>query len=64
MQSKVRCPICRRLISEERLDSHVRIEQTLIETIKKEHPDWVESNGACSQCVTHYRQQISRLRGS
>jgi hypothetical protein len=64
LQPKVRCPICRRLISEDRLEFHLRIEQTLIETIKKEHPDWVESDGACPECVTHYRQQISRLRGN
>lgn len=63
MHDRVRCPICRRLISEDRLESHMRIEQTLIESIKRENPDWVEADGACPQCVNHYRRQVSRLRG-
>jgi hypothetical protein len=64
MQEKVRCPLCRRLVSADRLESHIRIEQALIENIRKAHPDWVESDGACPECVSHYRQQIARLRGA
>ena len=64
MPDRVRCPICRRLISEDRLEAHMRIEQTLIESIMKENPDWVEADGACPQCVNHYRRQVSRLRGA
>ena len=30
------------------------IEDIVIEMIKKENPQWVESDGACTRCISHY----------
>lgn len=28
----------------------------VMERIKNEHPDWVEKDGACPQCVEYYKK--------
>ena len=33
-------------------------ETHIINSIKKDHPDWVEENGVCSKCENFYRQQL------
>ena len=44
------CPICK-----ERTDSIVHLtEQWVLGEIRREHPDWVESSGACRKCVIYY----------
>ncbi len=30
-------------------------EQYVLDLIKKDHPEWVESSGACSKCVEYYK---------
>lgn len=31
-----------------------KIESSVIEMIKKNNPDWVESDGTCERCVSYY----------
>ena len=31
------------------------VESSLIEMIKKNNPDWVESDGSCTACVSYYK---------
>ncbi|HEX9756268.1 MAG TPA: hypothetical protein VGB26_00540 [Nitrospiria bacterium] len=52
---KIKCPIC-----QEEIESG--LEKSLLEgvmnEIKRQHPEWVEANGACNKCVSFYLQQI------
>ena len=29
-------------------------EQVVLDMIRKEHPEWIESNGACPRCLGYY----------
>lgn len=48
------CPICGEPIQNETKDLHSLAETWLIEQIKKDHPNWVESNGLCPKCIEYY----------
>lgn len=45
------CPLCR----EEADELHYEFEQYVLDVIKKEHPEWVESDGTCPRCMDYYR---------
>ena len=32
-----------------------QIEASVIEMIKKNNPEWVEADGSCKKCATHYQ---------
>ena len=31
-----------------------KIEDAVIDMIKRNNPDWVESDGACTKCISYY----------
>lgn len=37
-------------------------EQWLLEVIRNEHPEWVESNGDCPKCVSYYCSQDDAVK--
>ncbi|RMG51917.1 MAG: hypothetical protein D6723_09720 [Acidobacteria bacterium] len=51
------CTICGRTISDREL--HEALENHIIDAIGQEHPEWIESDGACSRCVEHYRSILA-----
>lgn len=54
------CTICGRTISDREL--HETLENHIIDAIGQEHPEWMESDGACARCVEHYRRILARRR--
>jgi hypothetical protein len=52
---KIICPLC-----QEEVES--TLEESLLEgvinEIKRQHPEWVEADGACQRCVSFYLQLI------
>ncbi len=56
----VRCPRCGENIQESILLPHVKAEEYLIELIKRDHPNWVQSDGKCPPCVDYYRTLIEQ----
>ncbi len=52
------CPICGRAISEDHALIHVKAEEYLLSLIKKDHPEWKESDGTCPECIAYYRKLI------
>jgi len=52
------CPICNRIVNEARALTHVKAEEYLLGLIKKDHPEWKESGGACPDCIAYYRRLI------
>jgi len=58
MGLKFVCPTCREEIPRDLLVIVPHTENHIVEVIKKQHPDWVESSGICKKCYEHYKQQL------
>ncbi len=52
------CQICNRPVSEAHALTHVKAEEYLLGLIKKDHPEWKESDGTCPECIAYYRKLI------
>lgn len=45
-----KCPLCHK-----ETDTLYHIaEQAVIDLIKRDHPEWVQPDGACAKCVEYY----------
>jgi hypothetical protein len=56
------CHICNREINEKIALTHIKTEEYLLGLIKKDHPEWKESDPACPQCVSYYRELIKKAK--
>lgn len=45
-----KCTLC----GQEAEDLYSIAEKYVLDLIKSEHPEWVESDGACSKCIEYY----------
>ena len=50
------CPVCQVEIQRDMTLFLDHTNKHIIDAIKKQHPDWVEKNGACPKCVEHYEK--------
>ncbi len=48
------CLICGRTLTDR--GSHDKLELSVLRTISSEHPEWIETNGACEACIFYYRR--------
>lgn len=48
---KKECTLC----EEEAADLYRITEKYVLDLIRSEHPEWIESNGACKKCVEYYK---------
>jgi len=46
----MKCPVCE---NETESLSNI-VEREVIQMIKRDHPNWVESDGSCQKCVEYY----------
>jgi hypothetical protein len=67
-QGVFRCPICGENVTAGEIRAHAARdderfrEGLLIARIKKDHPEWVEADGACERCIEYYRQIVAHTR--
>ena len=54
-----KCPLCHEEIERDLVVFRNHTDKHILEEIKKGHPEWVESDGVCRQCVEYFRAQIS-----
>ncbi len=54
------CRICNRTVSEAHALAHVKAEEYLLGLIKKDHPEWKESDDTCPECIAYYRKLIDK----
>ena len=54
-----RCPMCDRTMERNLILFLDHTNQHVIDQIKKEHPEWVESDGVCKPCAEYYKKQLS-----
>lgn len=50
------CPVCKKMIDSNLVDTCESAYKYVIENIKKKHPNWVENDGACPKCVDYYKK--------
>jgi hypothetical protein len=46
----------------QRFQSYIQLQQQIHEALRKEHPEWVESNGECPTCEA-YESRLAELLG-
>ena len=56
-----RCSTCGARVSADMLIYREHINNHIVDLIKSDHPDWIESDGICRKCVEYYE---SELKGS
>jgi ribosomal protein L33 len=55
MGKKKFCRICGRYTDEDIVDVCQESHNYIIESIKRQHPEWVEKDGACPKCLEYYK---------
>jgi hypothetical protein len=46
----------------ETIQPYVQLQQQIHEALRKEHPEWIESNGECPTCEA-YESRLAELLG-
>jgi hypothetical protein len=54
------CVICGRTLTDRSL--HDDFERVVLAAIRSEHPEWVDTNGACDLCIRKYRMLLKQRR--
>lgn len=57
--AKYRCPLCEREMERDLILYLDHTQQHILDQIKREHPEWVESDGVCKPCSDYYQRQLS-----
>ncbi|HAJ56201.1 MAG TPA: hypothetical protein DCL35_00335 [Candidatus Omnitrophica bacterium] len=56
------CQICDRVVDEASALTHIKAEEYLLSLIKKDHPEWSETEGACPECINYYKELIKKAK--
>ena len=52
---KLNCSLCKRPVDSRRLVSPQKMENQILEIIKRERPEWEATRGICRECLEQYR---------
>ena len=52
------CSTCDKEIERDMLIIIDHTEKHIVDVIKEQHPEWVESDGICKKCYEYYKQQL------
>jgi len=55
---KYKCKICEREIDEFAGIAHIKAEEYLLELIRRDHPEWKETDETCHNCLDYYRKLV------
>ena len=55
---KYKCKICEREIDEFASIAHIKAEEYLLGLIRRDHPEWKESDKTCHNCLDYYRKLV------
>lgn len=53
---KRQCPICKKLVEEEVFKTCRDANEWAMKIIKREHPNWIASDGSCYKCWEYYNK--------
>ena len=52
------CGVCGEKIKDDLVLFKNHTEKHIIDLVKKEHPNWVEKNGMCRNCLDYYKGEL------
>jgi hypothetical protein len=64
-QQEFKCPICGEIVPFGEMRAHAATDNRrfqdglVIARIKQDHPEWVETDGACPKCLKFYRERVA-----
>lgn len=58
MIGKFRCPVCERLVDDAIIPFHKNVERQILESIRANHPRWVEPDGSSPKAIDFYKALI------
>ena len=61
---KKACPICHRAVDEDIVTACQEAQGWVIESIRRQHPDWVEADGSCLRCLEYYQRLGDKFKKS
>ncbi len=50
------CPICKKIMDEEIIKACDDARGWIIAAVKRDHPEWVASDGSCPRCLASYQE--------
>jgi hypothetical protein len=53
---KSRCPVCKKFVEEDMVKLCQEADDWILTTIRRAHPDWIETDGSCSKCIEYYKR--------
>ena len=59
IETEYKCPLCGRKVVRDLALFLEHTNQHVIDKIKSNHPEWIESDGACAPCVDYYKKALS-----
>lgn len=51
---KKQCPVCKKEVEQDMIKTCEDAKEWVIKTIKRDHPEWVSSDGSCHKCMAYY----------
>ena len=57
------CGVCGHKVNGDMLVYTQHTETHIVDVIKADHPEWVESSGLCSQCLAYYKGELKGIAG-
>ncbi len=52
------CSVCKQKVMGDMIVYMDHTQKHIIDLVKHDHPDWVEQDGICQQCVSYYEQEL------
>ena len=52
------CSVCGKTVGGDLLVYVDHTEAHIVDVIKQNHPDWVETNGLCQRCLDYYKGEL------
>jgi hypothetical protein len=55
---KHKCQVCNRDIDDVVGMAHAKAEEYLLNLIRRDHPEWKETEATCPKCLEYYRRLV------
>ena len=52
------CSLCKQSVAGDLMVYKMHTEGHIVDLVKHDHPDWVESDGMCQKCLKYYEDEI------
>lgn len=52
------CDVCGQKVSADLMVYKLHTEKHIVDLVKHDHPDWIETNGLCQKCFEYYQKEI------